>query len=123
MWQQWSPTWRFSYATFNQTAKSLDNQDFVEVVIHSYRHRFGLVPGDPRVAHIETRLVAQPDITVPTIAIDGDQNGVAGITAEHAPKFVGPYEYRVFVDTGHNLPQERPQEWVKAIIDARHLAK
>ena len=123
LWQQWSPTWQFSDATFNQTAKSFDNTDFVDVVIHSYRHRYGLVSGDPRVAHIETRLVAQPDISVPTIAIDGDQNGVAGITAEHAPKFVGPYEYRVFADTGHNLPQERPQEWAKAIIDAQRLTK
>ncbi len=118
LWRQWSPTWSFSDDTFKQTAHSFDNPDFVDVVVHSYRHRYGLVAGDPRVAHIETQLVTQPDITVPTIAIDGNVNGVMDATASHANQFVGMYEYRVFDNTGHNLPQEQPALWSQAICDA-----
>ena len=122
LWQQWSPTWSFSDETFAQSATSFDNPDFVDVVVHSYRHRYALVSGDPAVAHIETRLVAQPAITVPTIAIDGEVNGVVDSTASHASRFVGPYEYRVFENTGHNLPQEQPALWAQAVCDARALA-
>jgi len=122
LWERWSPTWEFTDADFDRSALSFDNEDFVDVVIHSYRHRYGLVPGDPRVAHIETRLTTQPGIEVPTIAIDGDVNGVSVSTADHAPKFTGKYEYRLFEDTGHNLPQERPGLWAQAIIDAKAMS-
>jgi pimeloyl-ACP methyl ester carboxylesterase len=122
MWRQWSPHWQFDAATFEQSASAFDNPDYVDVVIHSYRHRYGLVPGDPTVAHIETQLVAQPDITVPTIAIDGDADGVIPNTSHHRSKFKGPFEYRVFKDAGHNLPQERPRAWADAVIAAKDMA-
>jgi len=122
LWIMWSPTWAFDDATFAQTAAVFDNPDFVDVVIHSYRHRYGLVPGDPAVAEMEKRLAAQPDITVPTVAIDGDADGVGSSTAHHAEKFTGPYEYRVFKGAGHNLPQERPEAWGQAVLDARAMA-
>ena len=122
LWQMWSPNWDFDDATFDRSADSFDNPDFVDIVIHSYRHRYGLVPGDPAVAVIETRLAAQPPITVPTIAIDGTGDGVSGSTEHHAHRFVGRYAYRTFAKAGHNLPQERPAEWAKAVIDARKLA-
>ncbi len=122
LWQMWSPTWQFSDADFEASAVSFDNPDFVDVVIHSYRHRYGLVKGDPAVAAIETELEKQPDISVPTIAIDGSVNGVHESTIHHAKKFTGPYEYRVFDNAGHNLPQEKPEEWVKAILDARSMS-
>ena len=118
----WSPTWTFDDATFERTAKALDNPDFVEVVIHSYRHRFGLVAGDPAYASIETALAAQPPIAVPSITIDGDADGVNPGTANHAKKFAGPHEHRIFKGAGHNLPQERPKEWARAVIDARKMA-
>jgi pimeloyl-ACP methyl ester carboxylesterase len=92
------------------------------VVIHSYRHRFGLVPGDPAVAHVETRLTAQPAIAVPTVAIDGDADGVNPGTAHHRRRFEGPFEYRIFRGAGHNLPQERPADWADAVLAARRLA-
>ncbi len=95
--------------------------DFVEVVLHSYRHRFGLVPGDPAYAHIETRLTAQPAIPVPTVAIDGTADGVNPGTARHARKFTGPNEFQSFTDAGHNLPQERPAAWTEAVLRARAL--
>lgn len=122
LWRMWSPTWAVDEATFERTARAFDTPDFVAVVIHSYRHRFGLVPGDPAVAHIETRLVAQPPIPVPAVTIDGDADGVSGSTAHHARKFTGPHAHRVFRGAGHNLPQERPQDWAAAVLDARAMA-
>jgi pimeloyl-ACP methyl ester carboxylesterase len=123
MWRMWSPNWTFDDATFERTAKAFDNPDFVEVVIHSYRHRYGLVAGDPAYASIETALAAQPPIAVPAITIDGDADGVNPGTAHHAKKFAGRHEHRIFTGAGHNLPQERPEEWARAIIDARKMAK
>ncbi len=122
LWRMWSPDWAFADADLDRTAPSFDNPDFVNVVIHSYRHRFGLVPGDPAVALIETRLSTQPDITVPTITIDGETNGVHGSTRLHAKKFTGPHEHRVWEKTGHNLPQERPALWAEAVIDVRGMS-
>lgn len=122
LWKMWSPTWKFDDETFEKSANSFDNPDFVDVVIHSYRHRYGLVPGDPAVAHIETQLTAQPPISVPTISIDGDVDGVNAGTADQAVKFVGSHEHRVFKQVGHNLPQEAPEDWARAVLDARALA-
>lgn len=122
LWSMWSPKWTFDDATFEQSAPAFDNPDFVEVVIHSYRHRFGLVAGDPAYAAIEQQLAAQPPIRVPTIAIDGDCDGVNPGTAHHACSFEGYFAHRVFRDAGHNLPQERPAEWVQAILDVRRAA-
>lgn len=122
LWKMWSPTWDFDDATFEQSAVAFDNPDFVDVVIHSYRHRYGLVPGDPAVDHIEAQLAEQPPITVPAISIDGDVDGVDTGTAHHKAKFTGSHEHRVFADTGHNLPQERPAEWAAAVLDARRMA-
>lgn len=118
LWQMWSPTWVFDAATFERTAIAFDNPDFVDVVLHSYRHRFGLVPGDPALGEIEARLALQPDIGVPTIAIDGGRDGVNAGTRHHAPKFKGRFAYLVFPNAGHNLPQECPADWARAICDA-----
>lgn len=122
LWEMWSPNWQFDDATFDLSAASWDNPDFVEVVIHSYRHRFALVYGDPAMVETENLLAQQPDITVPTIAIDGDADGVNIGTRGQGRKFRGPFEYRVFEDAGHNLPQERPREWAQAVLDARAMA-
>ena len=122
IWQMWSPTWDFDEVTFEQTARAFDNPDFVEVVVHSYRHRYGLVPGDPAVATIETSLTAQPPITVAAITIDGDADTLDTSTAHHSKKFTGPHEHRIFTQAGHNLPQERPEDWARAVLDARAMA-
>lgn len=122
LWEMWSPRWQFTDETFARTARAFDNPDFVEVIIHSYRHRYGLVPGDPALSHIEVRLARQPDITVPTIAIDGGASGVGGRTARHRSKFTGPFDYRIFENAGHNLPQENPALWTQAILDARRMS-
>ncbi|WP_417519907.1 alpha/beta fold hydrolase [Minwuia sp.] len=122
IWQTWSPTWAFDDATFEASAASFDNPDFVDVVIHSYRVRYGLAEGDPAVAEIETALAQQPEIAVPTICIDGDSSGLFDHTRSHAKKFTGPYAYRTFAGAGHNLPQESPKDWAQAVIDARDMA-
>ena len=120
LWELWSPNWILDDATFARTAPSFDNPDFVEVVVHSYRHRYGYAPGDPALLGIEARLQAQPQIAVPTINLDGDADGVRPVSRSedpHAPHFRGGYERRVIPRAGHNLPQEAPAETVQAIRD------
>lgn len=118
LWRLWSPSWRFDDATFERTAASFDNPDFVEVVIHSYRHRFGGIAGDPAYDAIESRLAAQPMITVPSIVLQGADDGVdpPHATDLDAPHFTGPYENRVIRGAGHNLPQETPGAYAEAIL-------
>ena len=122
LWEMWSPTWRFSDEDFEATASAFDNPDFVDVVIHSYRHRYGLVPGDPAVAHIETQLTAQPPISVPAVTIDGADDGVIAATDHHAEMFQGAHKHETWEATGHNIPQEQPERWARAVVEARQLA-
>lgn len=117
LWRSWSPTWAFDDATYERSAKSFDNPDFVDVAIHSYRHRFGIVAGDPALEAIERRLAAQPTIAVPSITIDGADDGVMPVhdRAYHASHFAGDYEHRVVPGAGHNLPQEAPRAFAEAV--------
>jgi len=119
LWQLWSPTWKFDEATFARSAAAFDNPDFVDVVIHSYRHRFGLVPGDPAYAQIERALAGQPPITVPAITFDGADDGVRppAAAAAHAACFSGPRSHRVVPGAGHNLPQEMPAVFADAVLE------
>ena len=123
IWSAWSPDWAFTPETFGASAAAFDNPDFVDVVIHSYRHRYGLVPGDPRVTHVETALTAQPPITVPAVTLDGLTDGVdPGDTGPaHARWFTGPREHRRLPGIGHNVPQEAPAAFAQAVMDARAL--
>ncbi len=118
LWRLWSPTWTFDDATFERSAAAFDNPDFVDVVIQSYRHRFGLAPGDPAALAAERRLEAQPAITVATIALHGADDGVSppDSSASHARHFTGRYERRVIPGAGHNLPQEAPEATVAAVM-------
>jgi len=121
LWQSWSPTWQFDAATFAATAPAFDNPDFVDVVIHSYRHRFGLVAGDAAYAAIEAQLAAQPPIRVPTLTLDGADDGVMaqGGTAHHDVHFTGRHAHQVIDGGGHNLPQEKPQAFAAAVLTVR----
>ncbi len=122
LWRLWSPHWKFDPATYDRTARSFDNPDFVEVVIQSYRHRFGLAPGDPAVEDTEHRLSAQPRIAVPTIVLHGEGDGVTPLAASesHRRFFTGAYERRLIPVVGHNLPQEAPREFAEAILTLAH---
>lgn len=119
LWKLWSPTWRFDDATFERSAAAFDHPDFVEVVIHSYRHRFGLVTGDPAYADIDRQLAAQPVIRVPAITFDGIDDGVRppADASAHAPRFSGPRSHRLVPGAGHNLPQEAPRAFADAVLE------
>ena len=119
LWKLWSPTWRFDDPTFERTARAFDNPDFVDVVIHSYRHRFGLVAGDPALARIEQRLAQQPCIGVPTISFDGADDGVRppAAAAQHASRFTGPRSHRRVPAVGHNMPQEVPRVFADTVVE------
>jgi pimeloyl-ACP methyl ester carboxylesterase len=119
IWQIWSPHWAFDDATFERSAASFDNPDFVAVTLQSYRHRFGYAPGDPALEPIERQLAAQPKITVPTIVLHGDDSGISPAEAseKHAAFFTGPYQRRVLPRIGHNLPQEAPQAFADAVLE------
>lgn len=119
LWRLWSPSWAFDETTFERSATAFDQPDFVEVVIHSYRHRFGLVPGDPAYAEIESRLAAQPVITVPSITLDGADDGVRPpeTLSAQAARFAGPRSHRTVPGVGHNLPQEAPKAFADAVLE------
>ncbi len=119
IWRQASPKWNFDDATFNRTAASFDNPDHVDIVVHNYRWRQGLAKGEAKYDELEAKLAPGPTIGVPTITMEGDDNG-----APHPPpsaykdKFTGRYEHRTITGgIGHNLPQEAPQAFVKAVVD------
>jgi len=118
LWKLWSPTWSFSEETFARSAASFENPDFTRVVLHSYRHRWANVAGDPEFDGIEEILSSQPDIKVPTIVLEGADDGVDPPLAFDRAKdhFKGPYVRRVIEGAGHNLPQEAPDEFADAIL-------
>ncbi len=121
LWRLWSPTWHFHDSTYARTAAAFTNPDFVSVVIHSYRHRFGLVSGDPAVEDIEGELHNQPPIAVPTITLHGEDDGVTPVAGSigHERHFTGPYERRVLAGIGHNVPQEAPDAFTEAVLAVR----
>ena len=120
LWRLWSPSWAFGEDVYAQSAAAFANPDFVAVVIHSYRHRFGYAAGDAVYDAIEAALAAQPAITVPTIALWGRADGVHATPEDdpHTQNFAGRYERRKLDNIGHNIPQEAPEATVRAILDA-----
>jgi pimeloyl-ACP methyl ester carboxylesterase len=120
IWQIASPKWDFDDATFDRSAAALDNPDHVAIVIHNYRWRLGLAEGEPQYDDLEKRLAEGPSITVPTITLEGDANGAPHPDASsYAKKFSGKYTHRIKKGgVGHNLPQEAPQAFAEAVIDA-----
>jgi len=119
IWQIASPKWKFSDATFDRSATAFNNPDHVAIVVHNYRWRLGLADGEPRYADLEKRLAEGPVITVPTITLEGDANGAPHPDpGAYARKFSGPYAHRTLRGgIGHNLPQEAPQAFARAIVD------
>jgi pimeloyl-ACP methyl ester carboxylesterase len=124
LWQLWSPNWTFDEATFARTATLFDNPDFVDVTIHSYRHRYGNAAGDPALEEIEKRLAAKPKIPLPTIALQGEADGVLPpeLSKRHGAFFTGPYQYRVLPKIGHNPPQEAPAVFADAVLELARTA-
>lgn len=119
LWKLWSPTWHFDDATFDRSAPSFDNPDYIEVTVHSYRHRYNQVAGDPAYAALDRRLAALPAITVPTITLDGADDAVVLPTdgTSYAAKFPARKAHRIVPGAGHNLPQEAPRAFADAVLD------
>ena len=124
IWQLASPRWKFDDATFERSAKALENPDHIEIVIHNYRWRLGLAHGEPTYDDLERRLSKGPLISVPTITMEGDANGASHPEpAAYAKKFTGKYTHRTITGgIGHNLPQEAPDAFAQAILDVAKLA-
>jgi len=120
IWRLASPRWGFDDATFDRSAASLDNRDHVAITVHNYRWRMGLAEGEARYDDLERRLAEGPDITVPTITLEGDANGAPHPEPEaYAKRFTGSYSHRAITGgIGHNLPQEAPEAFARAIVDA-----
>jgi pimeloyl-ACP methyl ester carboxylesterase len=118
LWRLWSPPWNFDQSTFDATAASFENPDFVDVVIHSYRHRFGLVAGDETFAQTEVLLASRPKINVPTVSLEGESDGVTppGRIDANRHLFGDQYARRLLPGVGHNVPQEAPKEFADAIL-------
>lgn len=119
LWRLWSPNWRFDEAAFEATAISFDNPDFVDVTIHSYRHRYANAVGDPALEPLERQLAERPPISVPTIVLHGEDDGVGppAQSESHQRYFTGRYERRVIPIAGHFLPREAPDAVVRAVSD------
>lgn len=120
IWKLASPQWKFDDATFDRSAKAFENKDHVAITIHNYRWRLGLAKGEAKYEEIEKKLAATPVIDVPTITMEGDANGAPHPDpSAYAKRFSGRYDYRLITGgIGHNLPQEAPQAFAKAVIDA-----
>jgi pimeloyl-ACP methyl ester carboxylesterase len=123
IWQTASPTWKFDDATFERSARSLDNPDHVAVTIHNYRWRLGIEDGETRFDAYEDKLAKGPRISVPTITMEGDANGAPHPEpSAYAAKFSGKYQHRTISGgIGHNLPQEAPREFAQAVLDVARL--
>lgn len=123
IWQQASPGWSFSETSFRQAAAALDNPDHVAITISNYRWRLGLEKGESRYDTYERKLAALPVISVPTITIEGDNNGAPHpAPATYRAKFSGKYQHRTFSgNIGHNPPAEAPDDFVQAVVDAAAL--
>ena len=120
IWQMASPKWNFDDATFDRTAESFNNPDYVAIVIHNYRFRLGLAPGESKFDDLEKRIAAAPVIAAPTITLEGDANGAPHYPndAPYRKKFSGKYQNRVITGgIGHNLPQEAPRAFAQAVLD------
>lgn len=123
IWQLASPRWHFDENTFERSAAAFDNPDHVSIVVHNYRWRLGLAEGEPPYEELEKRLAAGPSITVPAITLEGDANGAPHPEpAAYVKRFSGRYAHRTIDGgIGHNLPQEAPQAFAQAVIDAAKL--
>ena len=123
LWKTWSPTWKFSKKDFELSQESFQNPDFVDVVIHSYKHRYSLVDGDKSYSAIENKLSLTPNIEVPTITIDGLMNGVREPKREkNIKKFTNLIKHKLLKNVGHNVPQESPLIFSNLILEIKKYA-
>jgi pimeloyl-ACP methyl ester carboxylesterase len=119
IWKMWSPNWSFDDATYDATGAAFENPDFVDIVIHSYRHRFQAAPSDPTYETVERKLALRPTVTVPTIVLHGaaDEVDLPELSEHDAPQFTGFYRREVVPRAGHFFSREAPQKVVDAVLE------
>jgi len=121
LWETWSPSWHFSDETFNRTAASFDNPDFVDVVIHSYRHRTATAAGEDRFKEVEQKLAQRPKIQAPTILLHAAEDALTGPPAAESPAqralFPSLIASRIVAGAGHFLPREKPDAVSSALLE------
>ena len=120
LWETWSPGWRFTDETFDRSADSFDNPDFVDVVIHSYRHRHGNAPGEERFLDVEQRLAERPQVPIPAIVLRGSESGFGRPSADPSrdqERFPALVARRIVSGAGHDLPAQRPDAVSSALLD------
>lgn len=122
IWSNASPLWHFDDKTYGLSAQAFDNPDHVDIVVHNYRWRLSLAPGDPRYDADEHRLASRPPIATPTITIASDFDGAAKDGAGYRSVYTGPYQHRILDGIGHNVPQEAPQLFAAAVADVSRMA-
>ncbi len=123
VWDTVSPTWDFDDATFERTAAAFDNPDYAAIVVHNYRWRLSLADGERRYDALEKLLAARPTIGVPTVTLDAERDPFTapGGGTSYRDRFIGPYEHRILPGVGHNVPQEAPAAFARAVVDADRL--
>ncbi|WP_208971269.1 hypothetical protein [Kineococcus rubinsiae] len=116
LWTEWSPARAISEAHFERVAPAFDNPDFVDVVVHSYRHRFGLVPGAARYEDDERFLATLPALEVPAIVLDPTEDPALRPRPcqEHARSFPRLVDHRR-IASGHDQPFDAPAEVADAV--------
>ncbi|WP_333863211.1 alpha/beta fold hydrolase [Sphingobacterium sp.] len=125
IWKTASPEWDFDDETYERAARAFDNPDHVAIVIHNYRWRLGLSKGEKKYDRLEAKLSKLPVISVPTVTLEGDANGAAfPPPSNYASKFTGKYKHHTLKGgIGHNLPQEAPEAFAQAIVEADTMAR
>jgi pimeloyl-ACP methyl ester carboxylesterase len=120
LWQTWSPGWKYTDEAFNRSAPSFDNPDFVEITLHSYRHRHMNAPGEERFIEVERKLAEQPPIMVPSIVLRGADSGLTTPSQDPSgdrENFPGLVARRIVAGAGHDLPVQRPDEVSAALLE------
>jgi pimeloyl-ACP methyl ester carboxylesterase len=121
LWDTWSPEWKYTDEAYARSAPSFDNPDFVDVVIHSYRHRNMNAPGEPRFLEMERRLTEQPPIDVPSIVLAPGATGLGGRPSPNATgdqrRFTKLVARRIVEGAGHDLPAHRPDAVADALLE------
>jgi pimeloyl-ACP methyl ester carboxylesterase len=120
LWETWSPEWKYTDEAYARSAPSFDNPDFVDVVVHSYRHRQLNAPGEARFEAVERQLAERPKITVPTIVLRPGATGLGGRPSNDASgdreRFTSLVDRQIVEGAGHDLPAHRPDAVVDALL-------
>ena len=120
LWETWAPTWDYTDEAFNLSAPSFDNPDFVDIVLHSYRHRHMNAPGEDRFIEVELNLAKGPPVTVPSIVLRGADSGLGAPSQDPSAderNFTQLVARRIVSGAGHDLPVQRPDAVSAALLE------